>query len=70
MQHNPQNQERATNLPILTVSGLGEVSRVESNIAASSTPGGALPSIPSKFQPCDHTPPTNTENFDFSTSAE
>jgi hypothetical protein len=31
MHHQPPNQERALNLSILTVSGPGEFSRVESN---------------------------------------
>ena len=34
-------------------------SSVESNSAASSTPGGALSVTFFKFQPCDHTPPQN-----------
>ncbi len=49
MHHFPQNQERAINLSILTVSGPGEFPGVESNWAADSTPGGALPSIPLSF---------------------
>jgi len=45
MHHHPPNQERALNLSILLVSGTGEVSRVESNYATGSTPGGALLSV-------------------------
>ena len=43
MHHDPLNQERAINLPILTMSELGEFSRVESDYIAGSTLGGALP---------------------------
>ena len=42
----PLNQERAINLSILAMSHPGKCSRVESNQAASSTPGGAHPSMP------------------------
>ena len=51
MHHHPPNQERAINLSILTVSGPGEFPRVESNLAAGSTPGGALPSTHLSFSP-------------------
>ena len=40
---------RTTQMSLLTMSGPGKFSRAESNEAAGSTPGGALPSIPSKF---------------------
>ena len=42
----PLNQERAINLSILAMSHPGKCSRVESNQAAGSTPGGALPLWP------------------------
>ena len=42
----PLNQERAINLSILAMSHPGKYSRVESNQATSSTPGGAHPSMP------------------------
>ena len=42
----PLNQERAINLSILAMSHPGKCSRVESNQAARSTPGGALPALP------------------------
>ena len=42
----PLNQERAINLSILAMSHPGKFSRVESNQAAGSTPGGAHPSMP------------------------
>ena len=57
MHHFPQNQERAINLSILLVSGPGEFSGVESNWAAGSTPGGALPSIPLSFSLATILPP-------------
>ena len=38
--HRRRNQERAINLSIFTVSGRGEFSRVESDEAVDSTPGG------------------------------
>ena len=42
----PLNQERTINLSILAMSHPGKFSRVESNQAAGSTPGGALPAMP------------------------
>ena len=42
----PLNQERAVNLSIFAMSHPGKCSRVESNQAAGSTPGGALPAMP------------------------
>ena len=42
----PLNQERAINLSILAMSHPVKFSRVESNEATSSTPGGAHPSMP------------------------
>ena len=42
----PLNQERAINRSILAMSHPGKFSRVESNQAAGSTPGGAHPSMP------------------------
>ena len=49
MHHLLENQEKAINLSIITLYCLGEFSRVESNWAADSTPGGAFPSIPLSF---------------------
>ena len=60
MHHHPPNRERALNLSILPVSGPGEISRVESNYAAGSTPGGALPSIPLSFSFATILPPEPT----------
>ncbi len=57
MHHHPPDQERALNLSILPVSGPGEISRVGSNKAAGSTPGGALPSIPLSFSFATILPP-------------
>ena len=42
----PLNQERTIKLSILAMSHPGKCSRVESNQAAGSTPGGAHPSMP------------------------
>ena len=63
--HHPQNQERALNLSILIVSGPGEFPRVESNQAAGSTPGGALPSMSLSFSLATIFPP-EPKHFDFS----
>ncbi|CAH7689322.1 hypothetical protein PPACK8108_LOCUS24390 [Phakopsora pachyrhizi] len=50
MHHQPQNQERAINLSILTVSGPVKLSRRLHT--------WWCPSVNSfKFQPCDRTPP-------------
>ena len=51
------------------MSGPGEFSRVESNYAAGSTPGGALPSIPLSFSLATILPP-EPKDFDFSQDAE
>ena len=51
------------------MSGPGEFSRVESNQAAGSTPGGALPSIPLCCRLATILPPV-PKGFDFSRGAE
>ena len=50
MHHHTENEERSINQSLLAVSRPGEFSRVESNEAARSTLGGALPSIASCFR--------------------
>ena len=54
---------RTTQMSILNMSGPGKFLRAESNSAAGSTPGGALPSIPSKSSRAT-IPPPELKNFD------
>jgi hypothetical protein len=51
------------------MSGPGKFARVESNQAAGSIPGSALPSIPLSFSLANILPPEPTD-FDFSSGAE
>ena len=69
MHDHPLNQEITTNLSTLTMHGLGGFSRVGSNEAAGSTPGGALPSIPLSVSHATMLSP-EPQNFDFSEGAE
>ena len=51
-----QDSRKSYQSVFFTMSGFGEFSRVESNEAANSTPGGAVRHF-SQVSACDHTPP-------------